>query len=66
MKKQYLFILFFWMFCYTSTLSQKVLIDVKTKFSEKLDIHIIKVAVIHTLDTSNWAKTVKVHEDFSL
>ncbi len=66
MTKRYFCILLLWISFYGSVFSQKALIHVKTKFLETSDIHFIKVAVIHAIDSSNWAKTVEVDEDVSL
>ncbi|MGA9118219.1 MAG: hypothetical protein WB699_02535 [Bacteroidota bacterium] len=48
-----------------SSFSQ-VLIDVKTRYTEKKELHFIKLALMTSLDTSGWARTTEIGEHFSL
>ncbi|MBT3605845.1 MAG: hypothetical protein HN521_22500 [Candidatus Latescibacteria bacterium] len=40
--------------------------DVKTKLSEKNNLHIIKIGLIHTINESSWASVGDIGEDYSL
>lgn len=66
MKQRHCYILIFLIIQSLPSFSQKVLLDVKTHFSDKSDLHFIKLATIHVFDTSTWARTVEIEEDFSL
>lgn len=44
----------------------QVAFDVKTTMEEKSQLHVIKIAVINSLQQSNWATVKEVGEDYSL
>ena len=58
---------FFLLILFVSTQSfTQILIDVKTSLVEKKELHIIKVAVIRSLDTSKSYRTTEFGEKYSL
>jgi len=58
---------FFLLILFVSTQSfTQILIDVKTSLTEKKELHIIKVAVIRSLDTSKSYRTTEFGEKYSL
>jgi hypothetical protein len=51
---------------FSSSVLAQVLIDVKTKFSEKKELHFLKLALMTSLDTTGWARTSEIGEHFSV
>lgn len=65
MRKNYRVLLILFCLALCSPSFSQVLIDVKTKFEEKKELHHIKIALVRSLDTTGWSRTVEVGENFS-
>ncbi len=48
------------------TATAEIKFDVKTKLHEKIQLHLIKLAVVQLINESNWAKVKDLGEDYSL
>jgi|ERR1051325_804726 hypothetical protein len=49
-----------------SPVESQVLIDVKTRYGEKQELHFVKLALITSLDSTEWSRTTEMGELFSV